>query len=74
MYTKLSWQLTSPPCSAVKRLPLTARPRVCYLGCLKQGFKSVQVLFNGIEAVMMLTFDNSDIADPAARVPAQTAT
>ena len=29
-------------------------PIICYLGCLKGVSKSVQVLFNGIEAVMLL--------------------
>ena len=29
--------------------------RVCHFGCLKEGSKSVQVLFHGIEAVMVLT-------------------
>ena len=29
--------------------------RVCYFGCLKGVPKSVQVLFNGIEALMVLT-------------------
>ena len=28
--------------------------RVCYFGCLRRGSKSVQVLFNGKEAVMVL--------------------
>ena len=39
--------------------------RACYFGCLQGCLKSVQVLFNGIEAVMVRTlFDSSEIASP----------
>ena len=35
---------------------------VCYFGCLKGLSKSVQVVLNGIEAVMVLTFDSAETA------------
>ena len=37
--------------------------RACCFGFLKGSSKSVQVLLNGIEAVMVLTFDISEIAN-----------
>ena len=36
----------------------------CNFGCSKGGSKSAQVLLNGIGAVMVLTFDKSEIATP----------
>ena len=39
--------------------------RACYFGCVRGRSKSVQVLFNGTEAVTVLIFDNVDIASPA---------
>ena len=33
---------------------LLGHDRVCHFGCLKPGSNSVQVLFNGVEAVMVL--------------------
>ena len=33
-------------------------------GCLKGGSKSVQILFNGKEAAVVLTLSNSDQSEP----------
>ena len=36
---------------------------ICYFGCLKRASRSVEVLLNGIEAVLVYTeIDNSEIA------------
>ena len=45
--------------------------RVCYVGCLKGVSTSVQVLFNVIEAVVVLTLDSSEIASPVYPKPYQ---
>ena len=39
--------------------------RACYLGSLSGVSKSVLVRLNGIEAVMVLDFENSEMASPA---------
>ena len=38
--------------------------RFCYVGCLNWVFKSVQVLFNGMEAVAILTLIVSEVESP----------
>ena len=41
--------------SVEKASDLSDSHRICYFGCLEGVSKSVQVLFNGMEAAMVLT-------------------
>ena len=40
--------------------------RVCCFGCCKRVSKSVQARFNGIEAVMVRTVNDSETASPVS--------
>ena len=49
---KLSW---APGLPSGFKLLLEPFVKFCYFGCLKSASKSVQVLFSGMEVVMVLT-------------------